>query len=172
MRFGFIRNKTELTRYCSVSLWLQEVDLIREQVQKLISMPMWMCLLPVNIIVTHISFMSYMSFTSCCPLNLPHFIKCMLQYKNAILYSIKISFITYFTHYYMKWKLYALLYISCMASVWDVWKWLQILWLFRRDCNTKWRRSQNCRSSGTSLKRTMRRWTRRIWSSKKQPHAP
>uniref|UniRef100_A0A673HDG2 Aquarius intron-binding spliceosomal factor n=1 Tax=Sinocyclocheilus rhinocerous TaxID=307959 RepID=A0A673HDG2_9TELE len=30
-----------------------EVDLIREQVQKLVSLPMWMCLLPVNITASH-----------------------------------------------------------------------------------------------------------------------
>lgn len=34
--------------FLSAALSSQEVDLIREQVQQLISLPMWMCLLPVR----------------------------------------------------------------------------------------------------------------------------
>lgn len=82
MRFGFNPNKAELAE--DIFLWLQEVDLIREQVQKLVSMPMWMCLLPVNITVAHIS---YMSFTSRCQLHLPHFTKCMCYSTKTQYYT-------------------------------------------------------------------------------------
>lgn len=154
MRFSFISNKTELTKYIFVSLCLQEVDLIREQVQKLVSLPMWMCLLPVNITAFHVLYELYI----------------LLSITSATFYKMHV--LQYFMHCYILFSFHGLLHISCMAAVRDVWKWLQILWLFRPDCSRNWRRSQNCRSSGTSLKRTMRRWSRRIWSSKKQPHAP
>lgn len=46
---------------------LQEVDLIREQVQKLVSLPMWMCLLPVNITASHTPHIPHHLFWGCAP---------------------------------------------------------------------------------------------------------
>ena len=41
--------------------FLQEMDLIREQVQKLISLPMWICLLPVRCFIDMRTIFSFLN---------------------------------------------------------------------------------------------------------------